>query len=527
MNTTKQLFKRGFTLVELLVVIVVIGILASILIVSYKGIQAKAIDKTVQSDIDNFNTAEVNYGIKHGGAAKAYNSGSGVDKDFGLQVSGGNVIDIVSNGVDYCIRGYNPKGNKNSLSNSFIYESIPGACTSLPASSQGGASGPTSWVQVSVGQQYECGIASNSLAYCWGNNASGQFGNNSTASSSIPVPVDTSGVLSGKTILSISAGLNQTCAVASDNQAYCWGDNSEGELGNNTRTSSLIPVAVDTSGALSGKTILSISTGSQNTCAIASDNLAYCWGDDSTGSLGAAGTTSDSSVPVPVDTSGVLAGKTILFLQTSNIRSCALASDNQVYCWGANNVGQLGNNSKNNAFVPVAIDRSGVLAGKTIKALSPGVNSHSCVIASDNLPYCWGLNTNGQLGNNSQTNSSVPVAVVTNGALNNQFSLTISTGSGNSCVVAADNLPYCWGVGVNGELGNNTYPNYSTVPVAVMTSGALSGKSLLTTQIGQTDICTIASDAQNYCWGDNTNGQLGNGNTADSAVPVQVKLPSV
>ena len=103
-----------------------------------------------------------------------------------------------------------------------------------------------------------CMIASNGQAYCWGNNGDGQLGNNSTTQSLVPVAVDTSGVLSGKTILSISTRSNHTCAIASDNLAYCWGNNASGQLGNNSTTPSLVPVAVDTSGVLAGKTMRAI-----------------------------------------------------------------------------------------------------------------------------------------------------------------------------------------------------------------------------------------------------------------------------
>jgi alpha-tubulin suppressor-like RCC1 family protein len=125
--------------------------------------------------------------------------------------------------------------------------------------------------------------------------------------------------LSGKTIKSISVNGADTCAIASDNLAYCWGNNVDGELGNNSITQSNIPVAVYTGGVLSGKTIQSISVSSNamrstadsvNTCVIASDNQAYCWGVGTSGQLGN-NAAANSSVPVAVYTGGVLSGKTI------------------------------------------------------------------------------------------------------------------------------------------------------------------------------------------------------------------------
>ena len=144
-----------------------------------------------------------------------------------------------------------------------------------------------------------CAISLSNRAYCWGSGSSGQLGNNSTTNSSSPVAVNTTGVLAGKTIKQISAGSFHTCAIASDNKAYCWGSGTSGQLGNNLYTNSSIPVAVNTTGVLAGKTIKQISNGSSHTCAIASDDKAYCWGSGSFGALGN-NSAANSSVPVRV-----------------------------------------------------------------------------------------------------------------------------------------------------------------------------------------------------------------------------------
>ncbi len=367
-----------------------------------------------------------------------------------------------------------------------------------------------------------CMIASNGQAYCWGNNGDGQLGNNSTTQSLVPVAVDTSGVLSGKTILSISTRSNHTCAIASDNLAYCWGNNASGQLGNNSTTPSLVPVAVDTSGVLAGKTMRAISVGALYTCAIASDSQAYCWGSGGTGRLGN-NTATQSNVPVAVNTTGVLSGKTIRSISTgTNGHTCAVASDNRAYCWGYNSSGQLGNNSTTQSNVPVAVNTTGVLSGKTIRSVSVGM-LYACAIASDNQVYCWGNNTNGKLGNNSTAQSLVPVAVTTTGALSGKTIRSVATGNNHACVYASDNLAYCWGDNTNGQLGNNS-TTQSSVPVAVTASGALSGKTVKAIAAGINHTCAIASDSQTYCWGSGDFGKLGNNSTAQSLVPVATSL---
>jgi alpha-tubulin suppressor-like RCC1 family protein len=105
-------------------------------------------------------------------------------------------------------------------------------------------------------------------AYCWGSNGNGQLGNGSTTSASAPLPVYTGGVLAGTTLIQIVAGGSDTCALASTGAAYCWGLNSSGQLGNNSTAQSPVPVAVTTSGALTGKTLTQITAGNARVCAL-------------------------------------------------------------------------------------------------------------------------------------------------------------------------------------------------------------------------------------------------------------------
>ncbi len=373
---------------------------------------------------------------------------------------------------------------------------------------------------VSAGNYHSCAIGSDDLAYCWGANWSGQVGDNSNDTYvKVPSAVDASGVLAGKTIKQLSAGGEHTCAIASDDQAYCWGNGGDGQLGNNSTADSSVPVAVDASGVLAGKTIKQLSAGGYHTCVIASDDNVYCWGNGGDGQLGNNSLT-DSTVPVAVDTTGVLNGKTVKQLFLGDFHTCAIASDDQAYCWGWNGSGRLGNNSTTFSAVAVAVDTSGVLAGKTVKQLSAG-DAHTCAIASDDQAYCWGYNGSGQLGNNSTSQSLVPIAVNTAGVLSGKTILSLGLGWGHTCAVASDNNVYCWGGNWSGQLGDNSTTD-SLVPATVDTSGVLSGKTILSVSSGDDQTCVVGSDNQAYCWGEGGNGELGSNSFLDSLVPKAV-----
>ena len=377
--------------------------------------------------------------------------------------------------------------------------------------------------QSSASFYHSCAIALNGRAYCWGSGNSGKLGNGSTASSRVPVAVNTSGVLAGKTIKQISAGENHTCAIASDNRAYCWGSNKNGQLGNGSTADSNVPVAVNMSGALAGKTIKQMSVEFSTSCVVASDNRAYCWGSNKNGQLGN-GSTADSRVPVAVNTSGVLVGKTIKEVTTGGFHTCALDTSSKMYCWGLNSSGRLGGGLTSIlSNVPVAVNMSGALAGKTIKQMSTGYSS-TCAIASDNRAYCWGSGNNGQLGNGSTADSRVPVAVNMSGALVGKTIKQILAGGDHGCVVASDDKMYCWGLNNNGELGNNSSVN-SSVPVAVNADGVLAGKTIRQMSAGFSSTCAVDSGYGIYCWGYNSNGQLGNNSTNNSRVPTYVYAP--
>jgi hypothetical protein len=164
----------------------------------------------------------------------------------------------------------------------------------------------------------------------WGYNSDGQLGDGSNADN-IPVAVSTAGIVpSGKRITAISAGAYHTCAITDEatNNAYCWGQNSDGELGDNSITNRNIPVAVSTAGIVpSGKRITAISAGAYHTCAITDEatNNAYCWGQNSDGELGDNSIT-NRNIPVAVYTAGVLSTKRITAISAGRSHTFAITN---------------------------------------------------------------------------------------------------------------------------------------------------------------------------------------------------------
>lgn len=362
----------------------------------------------------------------------------------------------------------------------------------------------------------------------WGENAAGQIGNSVTSSSPLPAAVSTGGILAGKTVTQVAAGSFHTLVLCSDGTLYAWGSNSVGQLGNGTTTSGVQPVAVDQTGVLAGKTVVSICSGSSHSLVLCSDGTLVAWGAN----LGALGnnSTASSSVPVLVTTAGtVLEGKTISALAAGNATSFALCTDGTLAAWGSNYNGQLGINSTTSSLVPVAVATQGTaLQDKTVTAIAAG-DFHALALCSDGKVVAWGQNFTGQLGNNSTTSSLVAVAVATSGtALQGKTVKAIAAGQfENSLALCTDGTIAAWGDNTFGQLGKGTTPvgsagGSSSAPVKVTSTGVLASKTVVSLHAGSTFAQALCSDGTVVTWGDDTRGQLGDNRFTTSGVPVLV-----
>ena len=334
-------------------------------------------------------------------------------------------------------------------------------------------------------------------------------------------------ILKSKKIMQTVNGNGYSLALSADGTVYTWGRNEYGQLGNGvTATNSPVPVAVKTAGTpMEGKTIVQISAKVWYALALASDGTVYSWGFNSWGQLGngTSGTANNASAPVAVKTAGTpMEGKTIVQVAAGATHSLALATDGTIYAWGKNEYGQLGNDSTTNSPVPVAVKTAGTpMDGKTIIQIHAGYE-HSLALASDGTVYAWGRNNSGQLGKNDATDTHIPAAVQTLGTpMAGKVIVQLAAGNSQSMALASDGTVYTWGWNQYGQLGNGTTTN-SRIPVAVVTTGTpLAGKTIIQiTSGGSPNSLVLADDGAMYTWGWGQYGQLG-----DSTIGTDAKVP--
>jgi alpha-tubulin suppressor-like RCC1 family protein len=356
--------------------------------------------------------------------------------------------------------------------------------------------------RIAAGTYHTCGLTVAGGVFCWGNNGNGQLGTGPITMSLTPVAVN--GLSSGVT--AIVAGAFHTCAQTSSPTVRCWGNNFDGQLGDGVNWYASTPGAV--TGLTSG--ITAVATG-DHTCALNSAGGVSCWGYNALGELGD-GTNINGTTPVAV--SGLASGVTAI--ATGYEFTCGLTTGHAVLCWGDNSSGQLGDGTNTNRFAPVAV--SGSLPA--VAAIAAG-DFHTCALTTGHAVFCWGDNSTGQVGDNTNTNRSAPVPVT--GFPGGTAIAAITAGAAHMCALTTAGGVYCWGNNGNGELGDNTTTQRLT-PVAV--SGLASGVTAIAA--GGYHTCALMSTGLVKCWGFNGSGQLGiNSTTTLSLTPVTAGVTSV
>jgi alpha-tubulin suppressor-like RCC1 family protein len=360
--------------------------------------------------------------------------------------------------------------------------------------------------------------------YSWGGNAYGQLGNNTTAIGQYPFEVATTGILAGKTVIAVAAGGDHSLALCADGTLAAWGYNNYGQLGTGNTTQRAVPVAVNTAGVLAGKTVVAVAAGKSHSLALCADGTLAAWGYNGNGRLGS-GSTADSSVPVAVVPTGALAGKTVVAIKAGNGHNLALCADGTLVAWGYNNYGQLGNGNTTDSNVPVAVSKVADLAGRTVVAVTAGYY-HSMALCADGTLFAWGYNYYGQLGNGTTTDSLIPVAVERTGVLAGKPVVAANAGLYHSLALCADGTVAAWGQNSSGQLGNGS-TSHRNVPTAVDQAGLLADKSVVALAAGYSHCLVRCADGTLAAWGSNSNGQLGTDGAANSLVPVAVSMARI
>jgi alpha-tubulin suppressor-like RCC1 family protein len=338
--------------------------------------------------------------------------------------------------------------------------------------------------------------------YAWGENFNGQLGDGTTTDRLSPTAIGTC------TWKAIAAGRWYSLGIRADNALYAWGENSSGQLGDGTTINRLSPTAIGTC------TWKAIAAGTLHSLGIRADNALYAWGYNGIGQLGD-GTTTNRISPTAI---GTCTWKTIA---AGSYHSLGIRGDDKLYAWGLNNKGQLGDGTTTQRESPTAIGTC------TWKAVGAG-QAHSIAIRGDNRLFAWGQGLCYQLGQGNQNSSLVPIAIgtstwkaVTARQSNGQFDTSDPVfpdgyTDSNHAILSDDKL-YAWGINSYGQLGDGTSTHRSSPTlIGTCTWKAVNSDNALGHSLG------IRGDDKLYAWGNNSEGQLGDGTTIGQFSPTVI-----
>lgn len=342
-----------------------------------------------------------------------------------------------------------------------------------------------------------CGVTPDGEAWCWGDNRMGQLGDGTDQPRNAPVRV------AGDLRFSmVSVGSQFTCGVTLDSLAYCWGEGGGAQLGQPApeRCTALAVGCAKAPLKLDGYTFTAIATGLRHACAISASGAAHCWGFNFLGEAGSNAYGEFVATPRQVSGTNVFAS-----IVAGDSYTCALTTAGRAYCWGSGNRGELGRvvgtcNSVAGFANLCSPNPVSVNTTATFTELSAS-NGHVCALTPAGPAQCWGDNGQGQLGTRSYENSTAPVV-----AQGGMAFTAINASGAATCGTPVAGPSVCWGLNLMGKLGVGTRIELSEVPLAIAGGpryGSFAG--------GQMYVCGIDSIGDTYCWGSGREGQLGNG----------------
>ena len=301
------------------------------------------------------------------------------------------------------------------------------------------------------------------------------------------------------TFSKISAGYLHSMALSTAGDLYTWGWNGKGQLGDNTTDNKHVPTLI----TVPGVKFTDISAGNYHSMALSTAGDLYTWGLNDAGQLG-----DNTKVEKHVPTLITVPGVKFTDISAGNDYSMALSTAGDLYTWGDNSNGQLGDNTTNGKNVPTLITVPGV----KFTDIATGY-AHSMALSTAGDLYTWGWNANGQLGDNTNVDKHVPTLITVPGV---KFS-DIGAGSHHSMALSIAGDLYTWGWNGNGQLGDNT-TNGKKVPTLITVPGV----KFTDISAGNDYSMALSTAGDLYTWGDNSNGQLGDGSTNGRLIPVIV-----
>ncbi len=334
------------------------------------------------------------------------------------------------------------------------------------------------FVKVAPGNWHSCALNTAGEVYCWGDNDYGQLG---VGAGDHAAPVKL--YFPGK-VVDIASGDRFSCAVQENGSVWCWGRDTNGQVGaDNPGVIEFFPILLN--GISSARYIYA---GFQHACAITNSDVMYCWGQNNFAQLGA-GDFQDSNTPRLANIKSLHP----ISADLGNAHTCILEQNGKVFCWGSNINGQVGDSAPLKYMIPATANGFESGASTSPTALAQGMNN-SCALKADGTAYCWGMNTAGELGGQTLISSAEPVQVQ---AGTTRFS-AITAGQFFSCGLTTQGGVKCWGKGSQGQLGNDSNEP-SLVPVDVIGLGTGAGVTSLMSD--RSHSCALLSTGELQCWG--------------------------
>ena len=378
-------------------------------------------------------------------------------------------------------------------------------------------------VDIQTGSYHTIALTSDGRIFTWGFNNHGQLGNGFTGSSTTPIDITANFNLAiGETIITIGAGGEHSVLLTSLGRVFVWGRNDSGLLGDGTWQDILLPKDITDRITLSvDENIVDIYTAYTHTFVLTSDGNLIAWGGNSNGQLGL-GTTSTVLIPTMLSPITLEVGETVESLYMMGYHCMLLTSLGNVYAWGDNDLGQLGDGTTTDQLLPINITTSFALAtNEAITYIELGINS-SFALTSMNRVFSWGSNLYGQLGDGTTIDKIDPTDITSNFDLNPLETIDKLMAGGNHAIaITSTGRLFIWGSNFFGQLGDGTKIN-SSIPTINDSIIVPTNDTIVYIEAAKSSNFVITNSGRVFSWGSNIVGELGDGTTITRTESVEI-----